>query len=222
MPVAERPLLDRWILSRLARTIETCNAELSRYDATERRPPDRARSSTTCRTGTSAARVAGSGIRTAPAGSDTRAAFLTLHDCLVTLAQLLAPFTPFVAEELWRNLAAGRDGGARLGPPLRLSRRPPRRSVTVELDGAMAPAPRDRRARSPGPDRDEDPGPSAPPGGRRPHPGAARAARAAPGAGRRGAEREAGGLRGPVGAPRPLAGQAELQGARAQARIGGA
>jgi isoleucyl-tRNA synthetase len=33
-----------------------------------------------------------------------------LHECLVTVATLLAPFTPFVAEELWRNLAAGRDG----------------------------------------------------------------------------------------------------------------
>jgi isoleucyl-tRNA synthetase len=28
----------------------------------------------------------------------------------VTVAQLLAPFTPFVAEAIWRNLAAGRDG----------------------------------------------------------------------------------------------------------------
>ena len=38
------------------------------------------------------------------------AAFHTLYECLVTVATLLAPFTPFVAEELWRNLAAGRDG----------------------------------------------------------------------------------------------------------------
>jgi isoleucyl-tRNA synthetase len=44
------------------------------------------------------------------AGTDTAAAFHTLHGCLVTLATLLAPFTPFVAEELWRNLAAGREG----------------------------------------------------------------------------------------------------------------
>jgi len=39
------------------------------------------------------------------------AAFHTLYECLVTVATLLAPFTPFVSEELWRNLAAGR--GAR-------------------------------------------------------------------------------------------------------------
>ena len=43
-------------------------------------------------------------------GDDARAAFHTLHTCLVTVAQLLAPFTPFLAEELWRTLAAGRNG----------------------------------------------------------------------------------------------------------------
>jgi isoleucyl-tRNA synthetase len=33
-----------------------------------------------------------------------------LYECLVTLATLLAPFTPFIAETLWRNLAADRGG----------------------------------------------------------------------------------------------------------------
>jgi isoleucyl-tRNA synthetase len=42
--------------------------------------------------------------------ADTMAAFRTLHRCLTTLAQLLAPFTPFVADAIWRNLAAGRAG----------------------------------------------------------------------------------------------------------------
>jgi isoleucyl-tRNA synthetase len=107
--VAARPALDRWILSRLARTIETTREGLETYDATgagrrielflddlsnwyirraRRRfwDPD------------------GSG------GDSARAAFLTLQDSIVTTAQLLAPFTPFIAEELWRNLAAGRNG----------------------------------------------------------------------------------------------------------------
>jgi isoleucyl-tRNA synthetase len=43
-------------------------------------------------------------------GEDSAAAFHTLHTCLVTTATLLAPFTPFVSEELWSNLAAGRAG----------------------------------------------------------------------------------------------------------------
>ena len=41
---------------------------------------------------------------------DASAAFCTLHSCLVAVSQLLAPFTPFVAEAIWGNLAAGRDG----------------------------------------------------------------------------------------------------------------
>jgi len=36
--------------------------------------------------------------------ADKLAAYTTLHQCLVTLSQLLAPFVPFIAEELYRNL----------------------------------------------------------------------------------------------------------------------
>ncbi|PIT97761.1 MAG: isoleucine--tRNA ligase [Candidatus Andersenbacteria bacterium CG10_big_fil_rev_8_21_14_0_10_54_11] len=37
-------------------------------------------------------------------GGESAAAFMTLHGVLVRLAQLLAPFMPFVAEEIYRNL----------------------------------------------------------------------------------------------------------------------
>ncbi len=36
--------------------------------------------------------------------ADKLAAYTTLYQCLVTLAQLLAPFVPFIAEELYQNL----------------------------------------------------------------------------------------------------------------------
>jgi isoleucyl-tRNA synthetase len=70
-------------------------------------------------------------------GDDVRAAFHTLHTCLVSLAQLLAPFTPFVAETLWRNLAAGRDGAL---DSVHLSDYPmsDERLVDPTLDDAMA------------------------------------------------------------------------------------
>jgi isoleucyl-tRNA synthetase len=43
-------------------------------------------------------------------GEDSAAAFHTLFECLVTTTTLLAPFVPFVTEELWSNLTAGRAG----------------------------------------------------------------------------------------------------------------
>jgi len=104
---AERPLLDRWILSQLHATMAAARDGLESYDAT----------------GAGRAIQAFVGdlsnwyVRRSrrrfwnPAGerdADTRAAFHTLYECLVAVATLLAPFTPFVTEALWRNLAAGR------------------------------------------------------------------------------------------------------------------
>ena len=43
-------------------------------------------------------------------------AYWTLYECLVTTAKLIAPFTPFLAESLWQNLAA--DDGV-FGEPRR-------------------------------------------------------------------------------------------------------
>ena len=65
---------------------------------TPRAPATRSRpSSTTSPTGTCAARA-----RRFWDGDP--AAFGTLHTCLVTVAKLLAPFTPFIADEIYDNL----------------------------------------------------------------------------------------------------------------------
>ncbi|MBN1464237.1 isoleucine--tRNA ligase [candidate division KSB1 bacterium] len=37
-------------------------------------------------------------------GDDKRAAFQTLHECLVTVCRLMAPFAPFLSEAIYRNL----------------------------------------------------------------------------------------------------------------------
>ena len=39
-------------------------------------------------------------------------AYWTLYECLTTTAKLIAPFTPFVAEELWQNLVRSIDPDA--------------------------------------------------------------------------------------------------------------
>ena len=44
--------------------------------------------------------------------ADKLAAYTTLYECLVTLARLMAPFTPFLAEELYQNLVCSISPGA--------------------------------------------------------------------------------------------------------------
>ena len=39
--------------------------------------------------------------------SSDSAAHATLHECLTKLTQILAPFCPFLADELYRNLSGG-------------------------------------------------------------------------------------------------------------------
>jgi isoleucyl-tRNA synthetase len=47
---------------------------------------------------------------------DKKAAHSTLYECLVTVAKLTAPFTPFVAEALYQNLVANVDAGEASAP----------------------------------------------------------------------------------------------------------
>ncbi len=44
--------------------------------------------------------------------ADKAAAYAALYECLTTLTRLLAPFIPFVTEEMYQNLVAGRVAGA--------------------------------------------------------------------------------------------------------------
>jgi isoleucyl-tRNA synthetase len=99
--VEERPLLDRWILSRLAATEAEADAALERFDAT------------------SAARAVMTFIDEdvskwyvrlakrrfyAVDGDDNRAAFATLHEVLAVSCRLLAPFAPYVTDWIHQEL----------------------------------------------------------------------------------------------------------------------
>ncbi|MGH2629718.1 MAG: DUF5915 domain-containing protein, partial [Actinomycetota bacterium] len=108
-PVSERPLLDRWVLSQLARTARAARDGLDAYDATGagRRIERFVDDLSNWYVRRSRRRFWNPG---GEAGDETTAAFHTLHECLVTISTLLAPFTPFIAESIWRNLAAGRGG----------------------------------------------------------------------------------------------------------------
>ena len=108
-PLASRPLLDRWILSRLAGTVRDVREGMDAYDVTGagRRIQAFVDDLSNWYVRRSRRRFWNPGGVDGEGGAD---AFRTLHECLVTTATLLAPFTPFLAEELWSNLAAGRAG----------------------------------------------------------------------------------------------------------------
>jgi isoleucyl-tRNA synthetase len=88
--------LDRWALSRLAATVTEVTERLDAYDATTA-----GRAIAAFVDDLSNWYVRRSRRRF---WSGEQAAFDTLRTCLVTVAQLLAPFTPFVADELYDGL----------------------------------------------------------------------------------------------------------------------
>jgi len=107
-PPRERPVLDRWLLSRINGTIAEVRERMDSFDAM------------------GSARVLGvliddlsnwyvrRGRRRywkAEDDADKAAAYWTLYEALVTLARMLAPFIPFVAEAIYLNLAAPRAEG---------------------------------------------------------------------------------------------------------------
>jgi isoleucyl-tRNA synthetase len=115
--------LDRWALSRLQATVETVRERLDDFDAT----------------------TAGRAIQAfvdelsnwyvrrsrRRFWEGDPAAFATLRECLVTVAKLLAPFCPFIADEIYDNL----DGSE---PSVHLCDFPSAGTREVELEQAMA------------------------------------------------------------------------------------
>ncbi|MFA5786431.1 MAG: isoleucine--tRNA ligase [Actinomycetota bacterium] len=102
--VADRPLLDRWILSELHQLVADVTSALESYDAT-----GAGRGIESFVDGLSNWYVRRSRRRfwKAESDADKQAAYHTLYECLTTLSKLLAPFTPFVADALYRNLTVG-------------------------------------------------------------------------------------------------------------------
>jgi isoleucyl-tRNA synthetase len=95
-PAASQHELDRWALSRLSATVEVVRERMDDYDAT---------------TAGRAIQAFVDDLSNWYVRRSRRrfwdgdpAAFATLRHCLVSVVQLLAPFTPFVADEIYRNL----------------------------------------------------------------------------------------------------------------------
>jgi len=105
-----RSLLDRWIVSRLNTLTADVRTDLDRYDFAaasrriERYVVDELSNWYIRR---NRRRFWKSGT-----DSDKRAAYHTLWTCLTTLARLMAPMTPFLAESIYQNLVRSNDATA--------------------------------------------------------------------------------------------------------------
>jgi isoleucyl-tRNA synthetase len=98
---ADRPLLDRWILSRLATVERTVDEALLDYDATVAvRAVLEFVDEDVANWYVRQSRKRFYDIDTA----DNRAAFATLHEVLVVVCRLLAPFAPFITDWLHREM----------------------------------------------------------------------------------------------------------------------
>ncbi len=100
-----RPLMDRWVLSRLQTTIAAVTEELDNYDSTSagRSIAAFVHDLSNWYVRRSRRRFWKAGDAES-AGADKAAAYLTLHDALVAVSKLLAPFTPFIADAIYTNL----------------------------------------------------------------------------------------------------------------------
>ena len=99
--LAERPLMDRWIISELNLLVAEVDAALEDFDSQV--------------AGRALARFIDDLSNWYVRRSRRRfwdgdvAALGTLHECLVTLTQLLAPLVPFITEQVWQELVIPAD-----------------------------------------------------------------------------------------------------------------
>jgi isoleucyl-tRNA synthetase len=106
-PQGEPSELDRWVLSELNVLVRRVTDRLDQYD-----PTTSGRAIQAFTEDLSNWYVRRSRRRFWKSGADSEklAAYHTLYACLVTLTKLMAPFTPFVAEDMYQNLVRSVDG----------------------------------------------------------------------------------------------------------------
>jgi isoleucyl-tRNA synthetase len=111
-PVTTNNVLDRWILSRLNYLNLIVTASLENYDIYEALKPVRpfVEELSAWYIRRSRKRV-GPASNAADASIDKQSFYGTTYIVLSTLAKLLAPFTPFFAETMWKNLLPRRQAG---------------------------------------------------------------------------------------------------------------
>jgi isoleucyl-tRNA synthetase len=109
VPVEDRPEIDRWALALAHKTIQTVTTALDDYDA---KTAGEAIESFVDQLSNWYVRRNRRRFWKSTDPDDKRAAYLTLYECLVTAHKLMAPFMPFLAENVYQNLVRGVDPDA--------------------------------------------------------------------------------------------------------------
>ncbi|HEY1455107.1 MAG TPA: isoleucine--tRNA ligase [Candidatus Dormibacteraeota bacterium] len=106
VPAAERHVLDRWLLSRLSGLVAVVTAGLDAYDANE---PARRIQRFVDDLSNWYIRRSRRRFWKSQSDIDKQAAYQTLYETLDTLCRLIGPFTPFIADAMFRNLSDDRS-----------------------------------------------------------------------------------------------------------------
>ncbi|HET7419344.1 MAG TPA: isoleucine--tRNA ligase [Candidatus Dormibacteraeota bacterium] len=130
VPVEGRPVLDRWLLSRLSGLVHDVVYGMDQYEPVE---PARRIQRFVDDLSNWYIRRSRRRFWKARDRQDQLAAYQTLYEALRTVAQLMAPFTPFVADAIYRNLAGGESVHLSDFPQAK-----PYRDEQVETDMARA------------------------------------------------------------------------------------
>jgi isoleucyl-tRNA synthetase len=105
----DRPEIDRWALALVHKTIATTTDALDNYDA---KAAGEAIESFVDQLSNWYVRRNRRRFWKSTDPEDKRAAYQTLYECLNAVHRLMAPFVPFLAENVYQNLVRGIDPGA--------------------------------------------------------------------------------------------------------------
>lgn len=105
VPVAERPEIDRWILSELNTLVREVTACYEDYEPT--RAGRLIQTFTVDNLSNWYVRLNRKRYWAGAMTDDKLAAYQTLYTCLLTLSKLMAPIAPFYADRLYKDLTAG-------------------------------------------------------------------------------------------------------------------
>lgn len=108
IPVAERPEIDRWIISRLNTLIQQVRTDMKAYELT--RVVRAIQAFVIDEVSNWYVRRTRERFWASEMNTDKQSVYRTLWEVLLAVSKLMAPFAPFLADDIYRNLTQGADG----------------------------------------------------------------------------------------------------------------